>query len=158
MPEARQQHFLSAPVIVGWDGSPAAGKALDRAIEEASAADASLVVVTVSAMPLEVEGPMSLGSLDGPATSLPLVEPPDVEHLFAAARERTERAGVSADFVWESGEPVGAIVREARNRSAGTIVVGQGHHNRLARWLGADVAEGVRREAGTDCAVIVVDD
>ena len=149
---------MSAPVIVGWDGSPAAGNALDRAIQEASAAGSTLVIVTVSAMPLEVEGPMSLGSIDGPATALPLVEPPEVERLFAAARERVERAGVTADYVWEAGEPATAIVREARNRKAGTIVVGQGHHNRLARWFGADVAAGVAREAGADCNVIVVDD
>jgi len=148
---------VSGPVVVGWDGSAAAGVALDRAIEEASSAGASLVVVTVSAMPFEVEGPMSVGTLEGPATSLPLVEPPEVEHLFAAARERIEPAGVSADYVWEAGDPAAAIVREARNRHAGAIVVGKGHHSRLGRWLGADVAAGVESAIGNDCRVIVVD-
>jgi nucleotide-binding universal stress UspA family protein len=157
VPGPRQQHDVSGPVVVGWDGSAAAGVALDRAIEEASSADARLVVVTVSAIPLESEGPMGLGALDGPPMPLPLGEPPEVEHLFAAARERIEPAGVSADYVWDSGEPADAIVREARNRQAGVIVLGKGHHSRLGRWLGADVAAGVERAVGADCRVIVVD-
>jgi nucleotide-binding universal stress UspA family protein len=144
------------PVVVGYDGTPAGEAALGRALEEVAASGGKLVVVSVSEMPLEVEGPMSFGTLgDGPAATLPLVEPPEIEGLQAAARERIEAAGVEADYVWETGEPAGAIVREARDRGAAAIVVGKGHHSRLGRWLGTDTAAEVERAAG--CPVIVVE-
>lgn len=147
---------LSGAVVVGYDGSEAGEAALARAIEEASTAGSQLVVVTVAEMPLDPEGPMSFGTYaDRPAASLPLVEPPDTERVQAAARRRVGAAGIAADYVWEAGDVPGALVREARNREAAAIVVGKGHHGRLARWLGTDVAAEVERTAG--CRVIVVD-
>jgi nucleotide-binding universal stress UspA family protein len=147
---------VTAPIVVGYDDTRAGEAALERALEEATASGGKLVVVMVSEMPLDVEGPMSFGTPgDGFATPLPLVEPPDTQRLRAAASERIEAAGVEADYVWETGEPAGAIVREARDRGAAAIVVGKGHHSRLARWLGADIAAEVERAAG--CKVIVVE-
>lgn len=143
-------------VVVGYDGTEASEAALERAIVEAAATGGRLVVVTVAELPLDAEGPMSFGTLgDGPSTALPLVEPPEAERLLAAAREKIEAAGIPADYVWETGEPSGAIVREARGRGAAAVVVGKGHHGRLARWLGTDVAAEVERSAG--CKVIVVE-
>ena len=86
---------------------------------------------------------------------IPLVEPPELEPLLAEARERIEAAGVTADYLWDVGEPATAIVGAARDRGAELVVVGKGQHGRIARWLGADVAAEVEREAG--CPVIVVE-
>lgn len=147
---------MTAPVVVGYDGSDASQAALDRAIEEAKAAGSSLVVVTVAPMPLDVAGPMGFGTLgDGFATTLPPVDPPEVGAAIDAARVRVEAAGLSADYVAESGDPAAALVREARDRSAAAVVVGHGHHSRFGRWLGADIAVEVERTAG--CPVIVVE-
>jgi nucleotide-binding universal stress UspA family protein len=147
---------VTAAIVVGYDDTRAGEAALERALEEATASGGKLVVVMVSEMPLDVEGPMSFGTPgDGFATPLPLVEPPDTQRLRAAASERIEAAGVEADYVWETGEPAGAIVREARDRGAAAIVVGKGHHSRLGRWLGTDTAAEVERAAG--CQVIVVE-
>jgi nucleotide-binding universal stress UspA family protein len=143
-------------IVVGFDGEDAAVRALDRAIDEARASNARLVVVAVSEMPLNPEGPQSFGTLDdSPARMIPLAEPPELEPVFAEARQRIEAAGLTADYAWAAGEPADAIVGEARDRHADVVVVGSHHHGFLARAFGADVAAEVKRSAG--CDVIVVD-
>lgn len=146
------------PLVVGYDGSEASQPALTRAIEDAAGSGAPLVVVTVAAMPLQAEGPMAFGTLgDGPPAVLPVVPPPEIELVLQEAREQIERAGLEADYVWETGLPAGALIREARDRNASAIVVGRGHHGRLGRWLGADVAAELERDAPDDCDVIIVE-
>jgi nucleotide-binding universal stress UspA family protein len=145
----------AGPIVVGYDGSDHSGPALERAVEEAAGSGRRLVVVAVAAMPLEPEGPMPTGSLGEQVTALDLTAPPEVEAALAAARERIGAAGVDADYVWEAGEPAGALLREARDRGASLLVVGKGHHSFLGRWLGTDVAADVERDAG--CPVLVVD-
>jgi nucleotide-binding universal stress UspA family protein len=147
---------VSGPIVVGYDGSDASEAALGRAIEEAREADAKLVVVTVAPMHLEAGAPTSFGTLgDGFATPVPVVEPPEFEATHAAAAERIDAASVQADYVRETGDPSAALIREARQRGAAAIVVGHGHHSRLGRWLGTDIAAEVERDAG--CPVIVVE-
>ena len=154
--EPHERVLVTAPIVVGYDGSEAAEAALERAIQEAGSSGARLVVVAVSELLLDPEGPMAYGTLDaGPVPMLPLVEPPEIEHVLNVARTRIESAQVEADYVWEAGEPAGAILREARERSAGLVVVGKTHHSRLGRWLGTDVAAEVEKAAG--CPVILVE-
>ena len=146
------------PVVVGYDGSEASRPALARAISDAAASGASLVVVSVAAMPLEAEGPMAYGTLgDGPVPVLPITPPPAIQGVLDEAREQIDAAGIEADYVWETGVPVSALLREARDRNAAAIVVGKGHHSRLGRWLGTDVAAELEREAPEGCNVIVVE-
>ena len=146
---------MSGPVIVGYDGSDASEPALARAIEEASAAGATVVVVSVAEMPFDPEAPINYGTYTDTPKSVPLHEPPELEQILGAARERIDAAGVRGDYVWEAGDVGTALLREAKDRGAAAIVVGKGHHSRLGRWLGTDVAQEVERSA--DCPVIVVD-
>jgi nucleotide-binding universal stress UspA family protein len=146
------------PVVVGYDGSEASQPALTRAISDAAGSGASLVVVSVAAMPLNAEGPMAYGTLsDGPVPVLPIAPPPEIQGVLDEAREQIDAAGIDADYVWETGVPVAALLREARDRNAAAIVVGKGHHSRLGRWLGTDVAAELEREAPEGCNVIVVE-
>ena len=143
-------------IVVGYDGEEPASRALDAAIDEARHKSGRLVVVAVSEMLLNPEGPQNFGTLDdSPARMIPLVEPPELEPVFAAARERIGAAGVSADFVWAAGEPANAIVTAARDRHADLVVLGAHHHGLFSRLLGTDVAAEVKRSAG--CDVLVVD-
>ena len=78
---------MSGPVIVGYDGSAASEPALARAIEVASAAGATVVVVSVAEMPFDPEAPMNYGTYTDMPTSVPLQEPPELEQILGAARE-----------------------------------------------------------------------
>jgi nucleotide-binding universal stress UspA family protein len=143
-------------IVVGFDGSKASSKALDRAIDEAQARRASLIVIAVEEMPLNPEGPQNFGTLDDtPARMIPLVEPPELEPALAEAKQRIEAAGLTADYSWAAGEPADAIVGLAKERGAQLIVLGSHHHGLLARVFGPDVATQVKRDAG--CDVILAD-
>jgi nucleotide-binding universal stress UspA family protein len=145
---------MIATIVVGYDGAAPASRALDRAIEEARAARAQLLVVAVAEMPLNPEGPQNFGTLDDtPARMIPLVEPAELEPVLAEARDRVDAAGLTAEFVWAAGEPADAIVGAARERGAALIVIGSHHHGLLARVLGPDVATQVKRDAGCDVIV-----
>ncbi|HET8741310.1 MAG TPA: universal stress protein [Gaiella sp.] len=143
-------------IVVGYDGEQSAERALDRAIEDARDSKGRLVVVAVSEMLLDPEGPQNFGTLDdSPARMIPLVEPPELEPVFVEARQRIEAAGVKADYVWGVGDPATTIVNAATDRKADVVVLGAHHHGFLSRILGADVASEVKRSVG--CDVVVVD-
>ena len=148
---------MSAPIVVGYDGSEAAQAALERAIVEAGSTGGELVVVAVAELALETQGSMVFGGAVGdvPLPAIPVVEPPEITHVLDVARRRVEPTGLPAEYVWEAGDPAGAILREAQERGAGLVVVGKTHHSRLGRWLGADTAAEVERAAG--CPVILVE-
>jgi nucleotide-binding universal stress UspA family protein len=146
---------VSPAIVVGYDGEDAADRALDRAIEEARTAGAELVVVAVSEMPLNPEGPQNFGTLDdSPARMIPLVEPTELGPVFEEARQKIDGAGLNADYVWTAGEPANAIVAAARDRNAALVVLGSHHHSWLSRKLGGDVAAQVKRDAGCDVLVV----
>ena len=113
------------------------------------------MVVSVAEMPFDPEAPMNYGTYTDAPKSVPLHEPGEQEQVLAAARARIDAAGVEADYVWEAGDVATALVREAKDRGAAAVLLGKGHHGRLGRWLGTDVAQEVERSAG--CPVIVVD-
>ena len=107
-------------IVVGYDGDEASTRALDRAIEEARSSQGALLVVAVAEMPFNPEGPQNFGTLDdSPARMIPLVEPPELAPVFAAARERIKPAGLRADYTWAAGEPGSAIVGAARESGCG---------------------------------------
>ncbi len=146
---------LSSAIVVGFDGEDAADRALDRAMDEALTAGSKLVVVAVSEMPLNPEGPQNFGTLDdSPAQMMPLVEPADLGPVFEEARDKIDRAGLRADYVWAAGEPSNAIVAAARDHKARLVVLGSHHHSWLSRLVGGDVAAQVKRDAGCDVLVV----
>jgi nucleotide-binding universal stress UspA family protein len=142
-------------ILVGYDGLDAADRALARAVDEARAGGAKLVVLAVSEMPLNPEGPQNFGTLDdSPATMIPLTEPPELASVLG-------RAGVCGGCQPPGGLRVGRGRARAGDRRRGTraradlVVVGHHHHGLMGRLFGEDVAAGVKRAA--DCEVIAVD-
>jgi nucleotide-binding universal stress UspA family protein len=142
-------------IAVGYDASPAADRALDRALEEAGGSGGQLVIIAVAAMLFDPEGPQNFGSVEGtPAQMLPVQAPPEQEAALARARERIEPTGIAAEYVWAAGEPARAIADTARERDASLVVVGSTHHGLLGRLFGTDVAAGVERELGAKTIVV----
>ena len=142
-------------IVVGYDGEERAGRALERAVAEAQDSGGRLVVVAVAEMPIDPEGPQSFGTLDdSPARMIPLVEPRELEPVFAAAKARIDAEGVKADYVWGAGEPATTIIDAARDHKADTVVLGAHHHGFLSGLFGADVASEVKRSVGSDVIVV----
>jgi nucleotide-binding universal stress UspA family protein len=139
-------------ILVGYDGSDGALRALDRAVAEARQSRARITVISVERLPLDPEGPRNFGTLDdiSPDEGAPLSAPPDVVEHLSEARERLASAGLDAELMWAAGEPGRAIVDAAKRVRADAIVLGEHHHSFLSGLFGSDVDEAVRREAGCD--------
>ena len=146
---------MAETILIGYDDSEGADRALDSAIAEATASGDRLVVLSVYEMLLDPEGPQSFGNINEAAEMIPLVEPPELESVFAHARKRVEAAGLEADYVWAVGNTADKIAATARDRDARLVVLASHHHGFLSRLLGTDVAVEVERELGSK--VLVVD-
>jgi nucleotide-binding universal stress UspA family protein len=156
-------------IVVGYDGSDAAERALLRAAEVAEAFSARLFVVSVSAsayvpapvaaleptaelVPPAIAGPVGAGGM------VPVLEPapapPEPEEL---ARRQLERArmslasrNVETEYVVELGDPAERLLEVADQRDADLIVVGSREHGFLERLLGRSVDEAVARRSERD--------
>jgi len=149
---------MAGTILIGFDDSEVAERALDRGIEEAQASGDGLVVLAVLDMPFDPEGPQSFGSLTGEAQMIPLLEPPEIGPIFAKARTRVDGAGLEAEYVWAAGNVSEKITSAARDHGARLVVLGAHHHGFLGRLLGNDVAGEVTHELGElDLDVVVVD-
>jgi nucleotide-binding universal stress UspA family protein len=142
-------------VLVGFDDSAAARRALDRGIAEARARKARLIVLSVFEVPLDPQVDRFFGTLDDISDweGQPISPPPELVGLLTQARDEVEAAGLRAEFMWAAGEPGNAIVEAARDAQADTVVLGEHHHGFLAGLFGSDVGAAVERELGS--AVIV---
>jgi nucleotide-binding universal stress UspA family protein len=149
-------------IVVGYDASDAAERALDRAAELAEALSARLVVVSVStaslpapAHGLEPGGPLLL---PGGAT-MPFEQPePDpkelAQSLLAQARSRLASRSLDADYVAEVGSPADELLAVADERDADLIVVGSGDHGLLERLVVKPVEEALARRAERDVLIV----
>jgi nucleotide-binding universal stress UspA family protein len=146
---------MAATILIGYDDSEGADRALDRAIAEATSSGETLVVLAVFEMLLDPEGPQNFGNINESAEMIPLVEPPELEPILARARARVDAAGLEGDYVWAVGNPADKIAATARDRHARLVVLASHHHGFLSRFLGTDVAVEVERELGS--SVLVVD-
>ncbi len=148
---------MAGTIVIGFDDSDGAERALDRAMAEATASGDTLVVVAVLEMLFDPEGPQNFGSLGEMPPMMPLVEPPELEPIFAKARARIDATDLAADYVWASRES-----RQTRSpRRHATATPGwsssrRSHHGFFGRLFGTDSAAEVERELG-DGVVVVVD-
>ena len=142
-------------VLVGFDDSPAARRALERGIAEAAQRKSRLIVLSVFEVPLDPQVDRFFGTLDDIADweGQPIAPPPELVGLLEQARDTVAAAGLDADFMWAAGEPGNAIADAARDARVDVVVLGEHHHGFLAGLFGTDVAAAVERELGS--AVIV---
>jgi nucleotide-binding universal stress UspA family protein len=143
-------------ILVGYDGSDGAKRALDRAVQEARADHARITVLVVAELPLDPQGPRNFGTLGdiGAWEDRPLDAPEAVIKELAEARDQLEAAGARGDLAWATGTPGRAIVDTAKDLHARLIVVGEHHHSMLGRFFGTDTAEEIQRHAGCDVLVV----
>jgi nucleotide-binding universal stress UspA family protein len=132
-------------IVVGYDGSEAAERALLRAAEEAGERDA-VVIVTSTAQVYSA----------GPAAE-PLLEPTaDPSELLAAAKATVTARTSVADVVVvaREGDPAEELLEVARAANADLVIVGRRGKDFVARTLLGSVATRVVEHAPCDVLVV----
>jgi nucleotide-binding universal stress UspA family protein len=132
-------------IVVGYDGSEAAERALLRAADEAGERDAVVIVTSTSQV-----------YSAGPAAE-PLLEPSaDPSQLLAAAKATVAARTSLADVVTvaREGDPAEELLEVARAASADLVVVGRRGKDFVARTLLGSVATRVVEQAPCDVLVV----
>jgi nucleotide-binding universal stress UspA family protein len=156
-------------IVVGYDGSEAAERALRRGAEVAEAFSAQLLVVSVGGLP-KAEAPAPIADLApapipgpvAPGATVPPPEPttaaPGPEELARRQLERARTAlagrSVDADYVVELGDPAERLLDVADDHDADLIVVGSREHGFLERLLTRPVDESVARRSERDVLLV----
>jgi len=133
-------------IVVGYDGSEPARRALDRVVELATGKpDVAVTVVTAS--PAPPFGPAVLGDPDAePAAEL--------KGTLAEAKQLLGERGVAAHTVDAIGDPTSAILQAAERVGADLVVVGTRGRNVLARALLGSVSTQVIHQASCDVLLV----
>jgi len=128
-------------IIVGFDDTEPARRALLKASDLARILGARLVVTSVAPVDEFSSVPQAaLAKLDLPA--------------LARARMLLEEHGGEAEYQPALGEPPDAIVEVAEKRGAGMIVLGTREPGVVERLLGHSVSHAVLRMAKCDVLVV----
>lgn len=134
---------MTQKILVGYDGSEFAEKALDWAIGEAKALDGELTVVVSTGRPVVADA-----AITGPF--LEKIED-EAEQTARRAVQKAKDAGVRAQGVLERGDVAGVLVNESRNSSL--VVLGKRGLHGLRGRLGSVSAATA---AHAECPVIVL--
>jgi nucleotide-binding universal stress UspA family protein len=157
-------------IVVGYDGSKQAERAVVRAAELAQALRARLVVVSVAPQrsptaplaevgPVEVPIPAAPGPI-GAGVPAPVPEEPQpdpeelAQHQLGRARRSLAGRDVDAEYVAEIGDTAERLLAVAEEREADLLVVGHREHGFLEHLLGRPVDETVAKRAGCDVLLV----
>ena len=135
-------------IVVGYDESEPAKRALERAADLAVAFDAKLIVTSVAQLLAGASAARGLGPLDP-------IDPPEVhraelEHAKAYLAER----GIEAEYDVALGDPATEILDLAAARGADLIVVGTREAGLLERLIQPSVSGAVQRRARCDVLIV----
>ena len=132
-------------IVLGYDESDVAKRALERAAQIAKAFDSELIVTSVA------PAMTSIGRSAGPVdpTDPPSTHGEELKH----ARTYLEGEGVAADYVPALGRPADTIAELAQERGADLIVLGN-HQTAIGRLLGQSVSESVAHRVHCDVLIV----
>lgn len=132
-------------IVLGYDESDAAKRALERAAQIAKAFDSELIVTSVA------PAMTSIGRSAGPVDP---TDPPS-EHIeeLKHAQKYLEGEGIAADYVPALGRPADTIAELAQQRDADLIVLGT-HETAIGRLLGQSVSESVAHKVHCDVLIV----
>jgi nucleotide-binding universal stress UspA family protein len=125
-------------IMVAYDESPEASKALEAAIELAKSLGSELKIVSVIE-PLPAY--YSFATIALPASEWSEAKRGRYISLQAKARQRAKAAGLWLDTEMVNGDEVGGIIECARRYGADLLVLGMRKHTLLMGHTAQDVAE-----------------
>jgi nucleotide-binding universal stress UspA family protein len=132
-------------IVVGYDGSEAAKRALAHAVALAGPDD---VVVVVAVAEIHARPVLTEGALLDPSEIQQRQHDLEEAKAFLAERE------VQADVVLGQGDPATVITELAKERDADLIVVGRRGLNPIERLLLGSVSSKVVQRADRDVLVV----
>lgn len=132
-------------ILIAYDGSDAAGKAFELALDLAAKYGAELKVLAVARPPefgdeVETEAVVENSRKH-------------YHHVLKPLRDRVGASGMQAHFDVEVGHPADHIVKAAEQWGAQLIVMGHRGQGWMGRWLVGSVAKQVMHHA--PCAVLI---
>ena len=132
-------------IIVGYDDTEPAKRALERAADLAGAFGSRLIVTSVVEV-MTSAAPRSIGT-----------DPQDAgghEAQLAAAKAFLTGRGIDADYIEALGHPAESIVEAAVERGADMIIVGTREPGFAQRLLGNSVSDAVAHRAHCDVLIV----
>jgi nucleotide-binding universal stress UspA family protein len=133
-------------ILVGYDGSKLAKKALEIAFGMAQSEDAKLVILAVARPPEPATRVETIGVLENAQEHF--------EQDFKQIAVRAQELGVNAETAVIVGHPTEQLVHRAETEKADLIIVGRRGMSRFERMLVGSTSEKVLRYA--HCPVMVV--
>ena len=134
-------------IVVGYDDSEPAKRALARAADLGDAFGAKLVVTSVA--PVSASGAAhGFGGVD------PTDAPERHQKELAHAREYLGTRKIDAEYLDAVGEPAETIVAAAEQSGADLIVVGSREVSVIQRLLGQSVSQSVASHAHVDVLIV----
>jgi nucleotide-binding universal stress UspA family protein len=161
-------------IIVGYDGSEEADRALARAAQIAEAFSSKLVVASVkkyvaaAALAPVAPGPIVVPAASGSIAVAPTETPPPAEidldrspapedlaeRQLERARSRLAGRSLETEYVTDVGDAAQRLLELAQRRDADLIVVGSREHGFLEHVLGLSCDEKIARRAHTDVLLV----
>jgi len=130
-------------ILVGYDGSKAARKAVEKATKLAKVFGAKLIIVTVIPSPVPLVGELLVLDTFKPAEAAQKAK----RELEKMAKELSEIHEIEVEYQVLQGDPAEQLTRYAEEKDCDLIVVGRHGAGRLERLLLGSVSEKVIRLA-----------
>jgi nucleotide-binding universal stress UspA family protein len=131
-------------VVVGYDGSEEAKRALDRA---AALGRAGAKVIVVTGVELSLSGGRSMGAVDSHVVAAGA-------ETLDAARNHLKTQGIDAEAIEGTGDPADVIIEAAKEHNADVIVVGTRGLNAAERLVLGSVSTKIVHHAPCDVLVV----
>ena len=132
-------------IVVGYDETDPAQRALGRAADLAEAFGSKVIVTSVAPV---LTGSREMGAID-PA------DPPEAhQQELDHARTFLGGRGIEGEYRPAAGDPADAILELAEEVAADLVVVGTRHPNLVSHLLGQSVSGAVTRKANCDVLVV----
>lgn len=133
-------------IVLAYDESDGAKRALERAAQIAKAFDSELIVTSVAPVLANI------GRSTGPGDPAD----PQSDHVeeLKHAQAYLEGQGLKADYVTGLGRPAQTIAELAKERDADLVVVGTREPKLIARLFGQSVSDEVAHHVHCDVLIV----